>query len=77
MGNNRPLDTKCWISLLKHLGFVHSRTSGSHYSYTRPGYRTIPVWGNEKQIPAMHLRTGARTLGWDLADVYKWAEANC
>jgi len=59
MGNFRPLPTKCGEAFLKYNGFKYSgRTKGSHDQWTKKGYRTIPVWGDEKQIPAMHLKTG-------------------
>lgn len=77
MGNNRPLPTKCWEAFLDFNHFKLARTKGSHYQWTRNGFRTIPVWGDEKEIPALHLRTGCRTMGLTMADLYKWAEKNC
>jgi len=77
MGNNRPIKTKCWIAYLKSLGFELTRTTGSHYMYVKKGFRTIPVWESEKEIPAMHIRTSCRTIGVDITDVYAWTDANC
>ncbi len=78
MGNFRPIPTKCWESFLKYHGFVYSgRTKGSHDQWTKKGHRTIPVWGDEKQIPALHLKTGCFTIGCTMEDLYKWAEENC
>lgn len=77
MGNNRPLPLKCWEAFLRLHKFVHERTRGSHHIWKRKGYRPIPVWGDEKEIPAFHLRTGCSTIGCTLGDLYKWAENNC
>lgn len=77
MGNFRPLPLKCWEAFLTLHGFVKSRTSASHDQWTKPGKRTIAVWGNEKEIPAMHLKTSCRTIGTTLAILYAWAEKNC
>lgn len=78
MGNFRPLSTKCWELFLTKNGFKYSgRTKGSHDQWTKKGYRTIPVWGDEKEIPAQHLKTGCRTIGCTLEDLYTWADNNC
>ena len=77
MGNFRPLPLKCWESFLKLKGFKYERTKGSHFIWIKKGCRSIPVWGNEKEIPAMHLKTSCRTIGITLDDLYKWAEQNC
>lgn len=72
MGNFRPLPTKCWESFLAYKGFDYDRTKGSHHQWTKKGYRTIPVWGDEKEIPALHLKTSSRTIGCSLNEVYLW-----
>jgi len=77
MGNFRPLPTKCWEKFLLSLGFKPNRIKGSHHLWVKPGYRTIPVWGDEKEIPAFHLKTSCRTLGKNVKDLYDWAEKNC
>jgi len=78
MGNFRPLPTKCWEAFLTFNGFAFSkRTKGSHDQWTRAGKRTIPVWGDEKEIPASHLKTGCFTIGTTLSALYTWADANC
>jgi hypothetical protein len=77
MGNFRPLPTKCWERFLIFHAFKQSRIAASHHQWTKKGCRTIPVWGDEKQIPAFHLKTGCRTIGCTLEDLYKWAEENC
>lgn len=77
MGNFRPLPTACWIALLTMLGYTEKRISSSHHQWTKPGKRTIPVWGNEKEIPAMHMKTCGRGMGWSLNDIYAWAGKNC
>jgi predicted RNA binding protein YcfA (HicA-like mRNA interferase family) len=77
MGNFRPLPTKCWEKFLTLNGFKYVRTKGSHDQWTKKKFRTIPVWGNEKQIPAFHLRSGCNTMGITMEELYKWADANC
>jgi len=77
MGNFRPLSTKCWITFLLYKGYIYDRTSSSHHQYKKPGQRTIPVWGNEKEIPPFHLRTSCKTIGCTIEELYKWAEENC
>jgi predicted RNA binding protein YcfA (HicA-like mRNA interferase family) len=77
MGNYRPIPTKCWILFLIHKGFIKDRTKSSHDQYTKAGKRTIAVWGNEKDIPAMHLKTSCRTIGCTLQELYEWADKNC
>ena len=77
MGDFRPLLTKCWEAFLLLNGFKYSRTKGSHDQWTKKGHRTIPVWGDEKEIPAFHLKTGCRTIGCNIDDLYKWASNNC
>ncbi len=77
MGNFRPLDTKCWERYLTLLGYQYKRTAGSHDQCTKRNHRTIPVWGDEKQIPAFHLKTGCRSIGCTIQDLYKWADENC
>lgn len=76
-GNFRPLRTNCWEKFLIFKGFKLDRTKGSHDQWKRKGTRTIPVWGNEKEIPAFHLKTSCRTIGCDIEDLYNWAEDNC
>ena len=77
MSNFRPIPTKCWESFLQHRGFICKRTKGSHDQWVKKGHRTIPVWGNEKQIPALHLKTSCLTLGITLNELYEWIEENC
>lgn len=77
MGKFRPLNTKCWEKFLSFHGFSNARTKGSHDQWVKNGFRTIPVWGDEKQIPAFHLKTGCTTIGIDLKALYNWADKNC
>ena len=78
MGNNfRPLPTKCVEKLLTHLGFKYNRTVGSHDQWTKNGFRTIPVWGAKKEIPAQHIKSNCKILGWEIARVYEWADKHC
>ena len=77
MGNFRPLPLKCWEAFLTLHGYIYVRTKGSHDQWTKKNCRTIPVWGNEKEIPAMHLKTSCSTMGVTLTDLYTWADKNC
>ncbi len=77
MGNFRPLPTKCWQAYLTSNGYVYKRTKGSHDLWTKAKSRTIPVWGDEKQIPAMHLKCSCNTMGKSMEDLYAWAKENC
>lgn len=73
----KPLNTRCWENFLTANGYKHVRTAGSHDQWTKPNHRTIPVWGNEKQIPAFHLKTSCKAIGCTLDDLYAWAAINC
>lgn len=77
MGNFRPLATRCWEKFLTFHGFKYSRTKGSHDQWSRNKFRTIPVWGDEKQVPALHLKTGCATIGCTIEELYRWAAKNC
>lgn len=77
MGKFRPIDTKCWEKFLAFNGFQQNRSKGSHFCWTKKGKRPIPVWHNEKQIPAFHLSTGCRTIGCTMEYLYTWVEENC
>ena len=77
MGNFRPLATKCWEKFLSFHGYKYARTASSHDQWTKRGSRTIVVWGDEKEIPPLHLKTSCRTIGCELIDLYSWATENC
>lgn len=77
MGNFRPLPTKCFEAFLLFHGYVYDRTSSSHDQWTKKGSRTIPVWGDEKEIPAQHLKSNCRTIGCTMSEMYSWADKNC
>lgn len=77
MGNFRPLPLKCWEAFLTHMGFVKDRITASHHQWTKTGFRTVPVWGNEKEIPAQHLKSSCATMGTNLQALYAWADKNC
>lgn len=77
MGNFRPLDTSCWEKFLTLKGFISTRSKGSHFQWKKSGCRTIPVWHDEKQIPALHLKTGCFTIGITMQELYAWADNNC
>lgn len=73
----RPLPTKCWELFLLHHGYQLNRVKASHHQWTKKGFRTVPVWGNEKQTPAMHLKTSCSSMGISINDLYEWAATNC
>ena len=73
----KPIDTKCWIKFLTHQGFKRDRIKGSHYIWKKKGYRPIPVWENEKQIPAMHIKTSSVTLNVTIEYIEDWVKENC
>ena len=77
-GDFRPLPTKCVEKLLTHLGYSYKRTSASHDLWVKGGSRTIPLWGNEKQIPAQHLNSIKKNNpSWTLSAIHAWAAINC
>ena len=73
----KPLNTRCWEKFLTFKGYKYVRTKGSHDQWTKRGHRTIPVWGDEKQIPAFHLSRACKTMGCTMDDLYDWASKNC
>ena len=73
----RPLTLRCWQAFLTLHGYKHTRTKGSHYLWTKRGFRPIPVWGDEKEIPPQHLKTGCFTMGYTMDELYSWAATNC
>lgn len=77
MGNFRPLPTPCVIKLLLSYGFDCDRSKGSHFQYKRRGSRTVPIWENEKEIPAFHLRSVSHVIGLSMKQIYQWAADNC
>lgn len=77
MGNFRPLNTKCWEKFLTTKGYIKSRTTASHDQWTKRNCRTIPVWGSEKEIPALHIKTSCNSMKITLLEVYDWAAKNC
>lgn len=77
MNNFRPVPTKCWEKFLKSQGYTLSRVRGSHYQYTKRDARTIPVWGDEKEIPAFHVKKALENMGWTLEMFYGWSDFNC
>ena len=77
MSNFRPLKTSCWEKFLTSRGFQQNRIKGSRFQWTKPGKRTIAVWGDEKQIPPLHLKTSCKSIGCTLQELYQWAEENC
>jgi predicted RNA binding protein YcfA (HicA-like mRNA interferase family) len=73
----KPASTKCWEKFLEMKGLKCVRISSSHHQWKKTGCRTIPVWGDEKQVPALHIRTGCKSLQCDPDEFYRWAENNC
>lgn len=77
MNNFRPVKTSCWEKYLIFMGYKLSTITGSHYQYTKKNARTVPVWGDEKDIPAFHAKSALKNMGKELVDFYDWAEKNC
>jgi hypothetical protein len=75
---HRPLGTKCFQVFLTLKGFSYSRTKGSHDIWVKKGSpMSIPVRGNDKQVPADHIRGNCRTIGCTVQELYAWADKNC
>lgn len=77
MGNFRPINTKHWVKFLEAHGYTLNRITASHYQYTKRGSRTIPVWGDEKEIPPFHIKTACANMQISMDEVYKWIDKNC
>jgi len=77
MGTDRPIPTKCWEKFLAARGYHLERTSSSHDQWVKDGYRTIPVWGNKKEIPFFHIKTSCRSIGCNVHQVHEWIQKNC
>lgn len=73
----KPVPTKCWENFLILHGFKYDRTRGSHDQWIKNNHRTIPVRGNEKQVPPLHIKTGCFSIGCSTDDFYNWAAENC
>lgn len=75
----KPIETKCWERFLSHHGFDCVRTKGSHDQWVKKGHRTIPVWGNKKQIPGFHVKKCCPSVGANITieDFYIWSKDNC
>jgi len=74
----KPIDTSCWLNFLRYHGFSRDRSKGSHFIWTKPGsLRSIPVRENDKQVPALHLKTGCATIGCTSKELEKWIDDNC
>ena len=78
MSNNRPIPTKCWEKYLKNIDCEFVRIKASHHHWKCPKcIRPITFWGDEKEIPAFHIKTCLFTLGIDRKDFLKWVGNNC
>lgn len=74
----RPFKLACWIRFLNAHGYHFNRQSSSHHIYTKKNsLRSISVWGDEKEIPALHVKTSCKTIGVPVQYAYKWADDNC
>jgi len=78
LGNNRPIKTSDWERFLTEHDCEKKRHKGtSHVHYKCPNcIRTITFRGQEKEIPAMHLSTNLRTMGFTLSYLYEWLDKN-
>ncbi len=77
MGNFRPIPLKCFLAFIDKYGYKFDRISASHHIYTKKASRSIVIQGNEKMVPALHLKTNCKTIGCTTKVLYDWAEANC
>ena len=78
MGNFRPLPRKDFEKFLTFNGFSLIRVKGDHYIWKKKGgKRSIPIQGQEKDVPALYLKTSCRTIGCTMENLYKWVEENC
>ena len=77
MGNNRPVKTKCWVKFLEAHKCKYLRTKASHDLYKCPNcFRTITHREKDKEIPALHLQSNLKTMGYDLQYLYNWIKEN-
>lgn len=78
MGNNRPVKKSDWEKFLIAHGCTKKRHNGtSHQQWKCPNcMRTITFRGQEKEIPAMHLKSNLDTMGLTLKDLYDWIDKN-
>ena len=78
MGNNRPVKVKDWERFLTahECKFVR-HASGSHEHWKCPNcLRTITHRSQEKDVPALHLKTNLTTMKLTLEYLYDWLEKN-
>jgi len=74
----KPLPLKCIEAFLNFMGFVLDRTAASHYVYKKRGnFRSVPLWGSKKEVPAFHIRTCSKVTGYTMKQIYDWAAINC
>ncbi len=74
----RPVSTKCWIKFLKSLDCHFKRQKSSHHVWYCPGTkRSVVFRGEEKEIPAFHIKTNLKTLEIDEVKFWEWIDKNC
>lgn len=77
MTNYRPTKTSCFIKYLASLDCIEMRTRGSHTQFKCPeAIRTVTVRKNDKEVPALHIKTNLSNIGLAIGDYYKWASEN-
>jgi len=78
LGNNRPIKKKDWIKFLKAHDCYELRHDGtSHKHWKCPNsFRTITFQSQGKDIPALHLKTNLKSIGYNLKYLYNWLKNN-
>jgi transposase-like protein len=78
LGNNRPIKKKDWINFLKSHDCHEKRHKGtSHVHWKCPNcFRTITFRNGYKEIPAMHLKSNLKSMGYNLKYLYDWLKKN-
>lgn len=73
----KPIPTKCWERFLLQHGFKYKRTTASHDQWSKPGVlRPIVFRGKDKEIPAFHISTCLKTMGYTQEYFEKWVKEN-
>ena len=78
MGNNRPVQVKCWERFLESKGCKYKSTEASHDKWRCPGCtRSIIHRSKDKDIPAFHINTNLKSMNISKDDFWKWVSENC
>lgn len=78
MGNNRPVQVKCWERFLKANNCSYKSTHASHDKWRCPGcIQSIIFRGAEKEIPFAHIATNLLTMKIEKEVFIEWVKVNC